>query len=105
MTKEEITKEIGKKILRPIEYSYLLLLLVFISSFFIWIWHSWDLAWKIGLTGIVGMVFIYWVHKIAKESISKTVEEEMQKPVDTEKKSRFLQRLEEMQKLNSNLNK
>ena len=101
MTKEEITKEIGKKILRPIAYIQAIFLLTFISSPFIWIWNSWDLAWKIGITGIIGTLLIYWVYNITKTAISEAVEEELKKPVDTEKKSRFQQRLEEMQKLNS----
>ena len=61
MKKEELVQSIGKPFLRPLGILQSILLLLFIASPFIWIWHSWDLAWKLGLTGLFGCIVIYGV--------------------------------------------
>ena len=34
------------------------------ASPFIWIWYSWDLAWKVGLSGIIGTLIITFIYKM-----------------------------------------
>lgn len=99
MEKEKLVQNIGKPLLRPLGILQLLLLLLFISSPFIWIWHSWSLAWKLGLTGIFGMFIVYAVYKMVKETVTEVIDAEIEKQTKnkTGYKSKFQQKLEEMQ--------
>lgn len=97
MTKEEIIQEVGKPLLRTIGLLQAVCLIAFVSSPFIWIWYNWNYAWKIGLTGFIGIVLMYGIYKLAKETISESVDEYLKKN-STKPKSKFQQRLEQLQK-------
>lgn len=79
MTKENLVQNIGKPILMPLGILQALLLLLFISSPFIWIWHSWDIAWKLGLTGLFGMLLVFAVYKMVKETVTEVIDAEIEK--------------------------
>ena len=97
MKKEEIIQGIGKPFLMPLGILQLLLLMLFIASPFIWIWHSWDLAWKLGATGLFGCIVVYMVYKVVKQSLTEIVDAEIEKQIPENRKSKFQQKLEEMQ--------
>jgi hypothetical protein len=96
MTNEEMISEVGRPILRPLGIAQAVFLLAFIVSPFIWIWHSWDIAWKTGLTGFIGTIVIYGVYKIAKKTVKEAVEESIEKLKENKPKSKFQERLEQM---------
>ena len=75
MTKEETIQEVGRPILRPLGFIQGVFILTFISSPFIWIWKDWEYAWKTGLTGLIGVLFIWQVDKLARKIIKKAVNE------------------------------
>lgn len=95
MKKEELVQGIGKPFLMPLGILQLLLLLLFISSPFIWIWHSWDLAWKLGLTGFFGCIVVYLVYKVVKQSLTEIVDAEIEKQTPKYSKIKFQQKLDE----------
>jgi len=96
MTNEEMISEVGRPILIPLGIAQAVFLLAFIVSPFIWIWHSWDIAWKTGLTGFIGTIVIYGVYKIAKKTVKEAVEESIEKLKENKPKSKFQERLERM---------
>ena len=98
MTKDEIISEVGRRILRPIGFAQLIFLLAFIISPFLWIWSGWDIAWKTGLTGFIGTILTYWIHKIAKKTVTEAVNESLEKINENKHKSRFQERLEHLYK-------
>lgn len=73
MQHEEIILETGKPILRPLGFAQAIFLLAFIISPFLWIWHSWHIAWKLGLTGIIGTIITHILYKVAKKIIAETI--------------------------------
>ena len=98
MTKDEIITEVGRPVLRPLAFAQGIFLLAFIISPFLWIWSGWDIAWKTGLTGLIGTILIYGIHKIAKRTVTEAVNESLEKLKENKPKSKFQERLEQMQK-------
>lgn len=47
----------------------------FAISPFLWIWHSWEIAWKTGLTGIAGVLIVGIIYKILKAIVIKLINE------------------------------
>lgn len=97
MNREEIIQKAGRPILRTSGILQGVFLLAFISSPVIWIWGSWYYAWRVGLTSFFGMLIMYGFYKLAKETISESVDEYL-KENSTKPKSKFQQRLEQLQK-------
>ena len=93
MTKQEIIQSVGKPILMPLGILQLLLLILFISSPFIWIWHSWNLAWKIGLTAFFSCIVVYLVYKLVKDCLTEIVDAEIENQKSKNQKSKFQQKL------------
>lgn len=98
------TKEMKTKLLNPIinvcSVIQLVFVMMFISSFFILIWNTWDLAWKIGLTGLIGFIITGIIYLIFKKLVGNVVDLEFKKRLDvndtdSNTKSKFLTRLEE----------
>jgi hypothetical protein len=81
MKREELIQSIGKPFFRPLALLQALFLMLFVASFFVWIWHSWSLAWKLGLTGLLGSVVAYWVYSIVKKSVTEFVDKEIKKEI------------------------
>lgn len=104
MTKEKMIQEVGKPILRTIGFIQLILIITLFSSVFIWIWGTWDLAWKIGLSAFIGICITALVYRVAKDLISQSVDKSLNDNNPT--KSNFQKRLEALQeqKLNQSKN-
>jgi hypothetical protein len=98
MTKEDLVQGIGKPILIPLGFLQLLLLLLFLSSPFVWIWHSWSLAWKLGVTGLFGCIFVFLIYKLVKQSITNIVDSEIEKQTPKNGESKFQKKLQEILK-------
>ena len=67
-------KKINKVIVGPLTYLWALAIITTLTSPIFWIWHSFALAWRVGLTAliislIVGL--IRWV--IVKASVNITI--------------------------------
>jgi hypothetical protein len=98
MSKEKIISEIGSPILFPLGVIQILFLLIFFSSPFILIWHSWEYAWKTGLTGLLGIIIIFGLYKFVKNLISETIDEIEKEEYKNKPKSNFQKKLEELRK-------
>jgi hypothetical protein len=97
MNKQEIIHEIGKKFLSPFENLRIVFALTIIASFFVFIWFTLILAFKVFLTGLVGFSICNFICNLAKKEITKAVEQglkDLEKP--SIQKSKFLQKLEEL---------
>lgn len=102
MNKEEIESEIGRTVLRTLGFIQGAFLLLFISSPFVWIWHSWSLSWKLAFSGLIGILLVKFIYKIAKQTISEAVDECLKQLESDKPKSSFQQRLAEMQNRSKN---
>lgn len=98
MTKESTVQEIGKPILMPLGIMQVIFLLGLLSSPFIWIWHTWDLAWRVGLTSIIGASIIGLLYSSAKKVIIQSIEDASDKIQRRGAKTNFQVRLEKLQK-------
>lgn len=98
MTKEQLISKVGSPILTPVTIIVVCCYLTVIASPFIWIWHSWDLAWKIGLTGILGSMFSVLIFKMVKKVATEIVDENSPNVTQGKPKSKFQERLERMAK-------
>lgn len=98
MSKEKIISEIGNPILFPLGVIQIFFILFLFSSPFIWIWHSWEYAWKTGLTGLIGVIIIFGVYKFVKNLISEAIDEMEKENLPNKPKSNFQKKLEELKK-------
>lgn len=92
--KERIVDSISKPFLRPIMYGQIIFALAFFASPFIWIWHSWLLAWKIGLSSFMALLILYFIKTCVKEAANDVVNDEIKKQLNDSGKSRFIQKME-----------
>lgn len=99
MTKEEIVSEVGKPVLRPLGFLQGMFLLALMGSPFVLIWISWSIAWKVGLTGVLGILIISPIYDFAKRRIGEYVEEAMNNLKEGKHKSKFNERIEKLQNL------
>jgi len=76
---QEGIQEIGRDAFRIVAIMQGIFIVAAISSPFIWIWHSLGLAWKTGLTGIIGTIFMYFVHKSIYNTIKALVKDAIEK--------------------------
>jgi hypothetical protein len=99
MEREELISAIGKPLLRPVAFVQIVFIIAMFASPFILIWGGWCIAWRIGLTGLVGMLLSYWVYNIVKKAAANVVDEGLEK-IEQGKitKSKFREKLEQMQK-------
>lgn len=70
---EEAVLTIGSPILQPIGIVQGIFILALLSSPFIWIWVGWGVAWKVGLTGIIGTVVLYFIYSGIKRVFTEEV--------------------------------
>lgn len=96
MEKEEIISHIGKPILSPLKNLFLIGVLCFISSPFIWIWIGFVLAVKVFFTSIIAIFIIALFYKFVQKCVNETIDEEMKKELPKTGKSKFKQRLDEV---------
>ena len=101
MTKGEVIKKVGSPILVPLGLIQGVFILMLLVSPFLWIWKDWNIAWKIGLTGIIGTVLIYGIYSVVKGAVKEAVDKQLENtPV---LKSKFQERLEKIQEKRNSL--
>lgn len=92
-------------ILRFFGWCQILSLLAFVCSLFMLIWCEWSITWKVGLTGIVGVIICYLIYEAIKLSLSKYYDECFKESTEKYKKepnsspkikSAFEQKLDEL---------
>ena len=103
MKREEVISELGKPILRPLAWLVLFGIIAFVSTPFVWMWDSWYLAWRVGLTGFIS----FWVFGLSHKFVESVITEGVNQEIDRMDKgepvtSKFKQRLEEAQKAKRN---
>lgn len=96
--KNEAVQEVGRPLLRPLGIAQGACIIAFVASPFIWIWSGWEMAWKTGLSGLIGVVICYVLHSSVKKVASQFIDESVERMNEVEKskggvKSRFQQRL------------
>lgn len=102
LSKQEI-EHIGKSVFRPIRFILIIALLAFFSSIFVIIWYDWLLGSKIFISSFIVLV----VGKKLKDWTTESIIEEFAKAEEEPrigKKSKFQERLEEMQRLRDERN-
>lgn len=83
MKKDELKTELEKlPMIRIIGKLQLLSLLAVISSPFVWVWYDGMMAFKIGITGLIGVIIFYFFDWIFKEAIKKVVNEYEERKVN-----------------------
>ena len=98
MEREELISAIGKPLLRPVGLVQSIFIIAIVASPFILIWGGWHIAWRIGLTGIVGTLLSYWIYSLIKKTTANFLDEKLEKIEQGKlKKSRFREKLEQMQ--------
>jgi hypothetical protein len=98
--KKEVVKKTEKKIIRPLNFIQNLFLLTFIISPFVAIWGLGWLAFKLFLTGVVGIMFTQFSIKVVRKSIANIIDEEQQEINASNKtpETKFQEKLEELMK-------
>ena len=94
MRKDEIAKEIGGKVLMRQGMVCVVFLAAIVSFPFVWIWVGFGLAWKVGLTGVLGYIISALIYLALKKIINEASDEIIEKEM-MERKT-FSQRLDEM---------
>lgn len=96
MNKQEIAKEIGKSILKPIGLIQGVCIVAFLASPFVWLWFDFSLAWRVGLSGLGGSLLMYWIYRFTLKVISDSIDEyEKKEEYNPKNKSSFQNRLNE----------
>ena len=108
MTENEIKTEIKKKPMIFLGFLNLMSLITIVVAFFILIWGNFDLAWKVGLSGIVSFFIISLIANYLSNVIDNVVDEIADKKVEemkdnvTTNESAFAKRLREAIKNSKN---
>ena len=79
LTKEEAVAKAEKKYLKPISIIQIVFILTFISSPFLWIWFGWSIAWRVGLTGLIGVLIFGIIMAEITKAIQKLERTELKK--------------------------
>ena len=90
--KQESTKERGKKFFMYLGITQMLFIFFIAASPVIWIWHSFDLAWKTGLTGLLGAIIIAIVYNTFKKLLNNAIDEQID---ETPERITFQERLDQ----------
>jgi uncharacterized membrane protein (DUF373 family) len=76
MNEEEIkTRKVAKQMINICMLIMLLSMILLIASPFIWIWHDFYLATKIGLTGAIGLTIFNFIIDIKKKGLKKQLKD------------------------------
>ncbi len=107
MKKQELVSIVQGPTIRPLRLIQFVFLTMFFSSVFVWIWDSWELAWKMALTGFIGTMLMHGLIKIAKEAVEEIVDEALEEMKESTAKSSFKERMaqKEAEKLYEQSNK
>jgi uncharacterized membrane protein len=82
MKKEKLFKHVSEGILNPLALLQVVSCLVFVSSIFVCIWGSWDLAWRLGLTGFILSLIFGRIYKFVEKIMRDVVDQELEKRKD-----------------------
>lgn len=94
MKKEELKIKLEKlSFIRIVGKLQLISLLAFIINPFVYILYSEVLAFKIGLTGLIGMIIFCFIDLIFKKAVKKVIDQHKE-PI-TKTKSKFQERLDQ----------
>ena len=92
-----------KRILSVLNWVWILSFLSGMLSPFIWIWIGWGIAWKVCLTGLIlGYISRFYITEIKKEINEFESKKSVNENEPSNKKSKFLQRLEDMTQQQNN---
>lgn len=73
MSNDKLINHVGRPVLLPLSALNLISIIALISSVFIWIWGSGDLAWKVAVSSFILIMvsagLYHWVKSIVKESL------------------------------------
>jgi len=72
--RDQIKDKIAGRPLKIIGFAQGVFLFTFLLSPFIWIWHSWEMAWKTGVTGFLGIVVMKVAYKIINVIVDESVD-------------------------------
>lgn len=75
MTNEQIISNARRHVLRPLGYAQMFFAIVLAASPFIWIWLGWSVAWRTGLTGLIGMAMIALIYRVCEILIANAFKE------------------------------
>lgn len=75
--REQLETELGKPFMPILGYLQGIFILLLISSAFIAIWGSFSIAWKLCLTGFLGVIICYFLYNALKKAISSAVDSEL----------------------------
>ena len=73
--RDQIKNQIAGGLFKFIGFAQGLFLLAFIVSPFLCIWHSWEMGWKTGVTGLIGVIAMFLAHKLANIIVDKAIDE------------------------------
>jgi 4-hydroxybenzoate polyprenyltransferase len=73
--RDQIKDKIAGRLLKIIGFAQGSFLFLFLLSPFIWIWHSWEMAWKTGLTGFLGILALKVAYKIVNVIVDEAIDE------------------------------
>jgi hypothetical protein len=73
--RDQIKNQIAGKLLKFIGFSQAGFLLAVLASPFIWVWHSWEMAWKTGLTGLIGVFAMLVTYKLVNIVVDQGIDE------------------------------
>lgn len=94
---DKATDYVGRPFLIPLGILNILALLGFVASIIVWIWISWALAWKIGLTCIIVALISSMVYKFVRRIIKSSVQQAFDAASNTATPhlSKFMQKLQD----------
>lgn len=96
--KEDIKHKLKTKHFRWIGILQIAFIVLFVLSWFAMIWIPWSIAWRLSLTGLVGIFVSYGIGKlkdaIMDESVDRIFKDEA---IDEEKTLSFQQKLRALQ--------
>ena len=97
---DDIASEIGRPFTKPLAIIQVMFIIAIAASPFIWIWYSYQMAWKTGLTGIFGLIIFAAIRSIVHKSLSRIIKDELKKIKDGKPvtKYSFRERLEKLAK-------
>lgn len=100
--RNEAIMEIGGSLLFTIGLIQGLFLLCIIASPFVYLWGTWEICWKVIVTGVGGMLICYAIYKITYDRIGRSVDEAVEefnaKIKEAPTKSRWMSRVEDAMK-------
>lgn len=94
---DKATDYVGRPFLLPLGILNILAIFGFIASIFVWIWVSWTLAWKLGLTCIIIAIISSSLYKYIRRIIKTSVQQAFNTASNAAKPhlSKFMQKLQD----------